>query len=234
MTDFTRLGTFNVTIIVAAGRVSTIYPINVTITNSAPVFSTIPLSSTSLYVGESKNYKLPSIIDDEGHSPVISYSIPNKFITFNNVDLFVFTNPAIADIGTYTVGVNLSDYNMQSSYNFTVKVMTKPAFDNGTTLFPDVTVALNSVKSFSVPSFSDVDLDSVTISIAEGSGGTLPNFIKLKNKDALVEAAPIAFTDVKIHNVKLVLTTVNEAVSYPFKINVTNTAPTFSNTPLAS
>lgn len=66
---------------------------------------------------------------------------------------------------------------MQNSYSFTLKVMTKPAFTDGTTSFPPITVALGSTNSFLVPSFSDVDQDTVTISIAEASGGTFPNFI---------------------------------------------------------
>lgn len=40
-----------------------------------------------------------------------------------------------------------------------------------------------------------------------------------------------AFTDVKTHNVKLVLTTVHEVVSFPFTITVTNTAPHFTKAP---
>lgn len=71
----------------------------------------------------------------------------------------------------------------------------------------------------------------MTISIAEGSGGTLPSWIQLKSGNTIVEAAPLAFTDVKTHNVKLVLTTANEAVSFPFLIVVKNTAPYFTSAP---
>lgn len=121
---------------------------------------------------------------------------------------------------------------MQTKYNFIVQVKGKPVFTDGTTSFAGLTVALNSNKTFSVPLFSDPDGDVATISIAEGNGGTLPLWIKLKNSNRLVEATPTAFTDVKTHNVKLVLTTVHEENSFPFTIIVTNSAPVFSNTSL--
>lgn len=66
---------------------------------------------------------------------------------------------------------------MNSIYTFNVKVMSKPVFNDGTTSFLGLTLSLNSIKSFPVPSFSDPDGDIVTISIAEGSGGTLPGWI---------------------------------------------------------
>lgn len=55
--------------------------------------------------------------------------------------------------------------------------MSKPAFTDGTNSFSGLTVALNSIKSFNVPPFNDADMDTVTLSIAEGSGGVLPSWI---------------------------------------------------------
>lgn len=73
----------------------------------------------------------------------------------------------------------LSDGNLQSTYSFDVIVNlnSPPVFNDGTTSFADLTVPLNTVKSYTVPSFSDPDGEAVTISIAEGSGGTLPSWI---------------------------------------------------------
>lgn len=39
--------------------------------------------------------------------------------------------------------------------------MTYPAFTDGTTSFPGITVALNSINTFQVPTFKDNDGDSV-------------------------------------------------------------------------
>lgn len=112
--------------------------------------------------------------------------------------------------------------------------MSFPTFIDGTTTLAGLTVPLNSIKSFSVPLFSDPDGDAVTISLAEGSGGSLPSWIKLKSTNSIVEAAPTSFFDVKTHNVKILLTTVNEEVTFPFTIIVTNTAPVFSTLPQPS
>lgn len=47
----------------------------------------------------------------------------------------------------------------------------------------------------------------------------------------MVQATPIAFTDLGTYNVKIVLTTANEVISFPFTIIVTNTAPYFTSSP---
>lgn len=65
---------------------------------------------------------------------------------------------------------------MQTPYQFSVIVMSKPTFASKIS-FTSLTVPLNSSKSFPVPSFSDADGDAVSISIAEGSGGTLASWI---------------------------------------------------------
>lgn len=83
-----------------------------------------------------------------------------------------------------------------------------------------------------MPKFSDADGDIATISIAEASGGgILPSCIQLKSGNTLIEAAPVAFTDVGAYSVKIVLTTIHEVVSFPFPIIVTNTAPYFKSAP---
>ncbi len=53
----------------------------------------------------------------------------------------------------------------------------------------------------------------------------------MTNSNTKVEAIPMSFTDVGTHKVKLVLTTVNEVVSFPFNIIVTNTPPHFIELP---
>jgi hypothetical protein len=42
---------------------------------------------------------------------------------------------------------------------------------------------------------------------------------------------PTKFTDLGIYNVRIVLTTPNEVVYFPFKILVTNTPPRFTKLP---
>lgn len=117
----------------------------VAVTNSAPVFETTPLASTNMYVGDSTKFTLPTIIDAEGHTVSITYSIPKSFIKYQsnpNFNYFKFSSPAIADIGTHTVSVTLDDGNMQTPYTFQVQVMSKPAFAGSTTSFPSLTVPL--------------------------------------------------------------------------------------------
>lgn len=77
------------------------------------------------------------------------------------MDTYSFTTPAVEDIGTHTVSVTLDDGKMQTTYSFSVKVMTKPtfAFSGGATSFSDLTVALGSTKTFSIPTYSDADGD---------------------------------------------------------------------------
>lgn len=66
-----------------------------------------------------------------------------------------------------------------NSYSFYVKVMTKPAFNDGTTSFADKIMPLNGKSNFPISTYSDADGDTVTLTIEEGSGGTLPGWIKL-------------------------------------------------------
>lgn len=67
LTDFTNLGISTIGITLTATQGSKEYTMSVTVTNSAPVFSSLPLASTTLYVGEIKTYKFPSATDAEGH-----------------------------------------------------------------------------------------------------------------------------------------------------------------------
>lgn len=93
---FSDLGTHNIKIVLATVNEVISFPFTIIVTNSAPVFSTIPLSTTSLYIGDTKSYKLPSIIDAEGHTPTITTFIPLSFIKYDNVDTFSFITPTLA------------------------------------------------------------------------------------------------------------------------------------------
>lgn len=67
---------------------------------------------------------------------------------------------------------------MQNSYSFGVNVLSRvPIFNNVTTSFSDLMLPINSLGSFNVPSFNDPDGETVTLSIAEATGGTFPNWI---------------------------------------------------------
>ncbi len=99
-----------------------------------------------------------------------------------------------------------------------------------------MTIKVNSQgQSFQIPPFCDPDGDLVTLTIVEANNGILPNWILLTNSNTKLEATPTSFNDIGTHNLKIILSTVNEFVSYPFKIIVTNTAPyfiKFPNSPL--
>lgn len=83
----------------------------------------MPLKSTTLKTGETKTYKLPNIYDAEGHSPIITNTIPNSFITFDdNIDTFTFSPKISSDLDTTTVTVKISDGNLDNSYSFSVTV----------------------------------------------------------------------------------------------------------------
>ncbi len=55
--------------------------------------------------------------------------------------------------------------------------------------------------------------------------------MSLTNTNTLFQANPISFSDVGTHNIKIVLTTSNEVVYFPFQVIVTNTAPYFTTVP---
>ncbi len=115
---------------------------------------------------------MPTYSDAEGHTPTLTYSTLPSFITYDGIDTFTFTPTQNSEIGTTTVTVTLSDGNKSNNYNIVVNVMTKPTFTDGTTSFANLIVSLNSVGTFKIPPFSDLDGDSVSILVFDINTGT--------------------------------------------------------------
>lgn len=77
-----------------------------------------------------------------------------------------------------------------------------------------------------MPAFTDLDGETVTISLQEANGGIVPTWVKLQNSNTQLNAGPPleASTEVRTFDLKIVLTT-SQIVSFPFKITTINTAP---------
>lgn len=61
VTAFSDLKTYNLLLVLTTVHEVVPFPFSITVTNSAPVFAITPLTSTNVYIGETKSYKLPTI-----------------------------------------------------------------------------------------------------------------------------------------------------------------------------
>ncbi len=155
-----EVGAHTVTFTVSDSYTSVPLTLTITVTNTAPYFTTPAFSTTfTAYLNQVSTYNLPLKQDDEGHSITITTSLAS-FITFSGNTL-TFSPTAISLLSTSTsISVTLTDsVGAFTTYSMIVSVPNRPPyFTDGTTSFAPVTVAMNSVATVTIPSFADPDL----------------------------------------------------------------------------
>ena len=105
-----------------------------------------------------------------------------------------------------------------------------PYFTDGTTAFADVTVPMNSIYNLPLPSYSDPDLTSVTLTFSQSSSPTVTVSSTFSTN---FQISPTLFTEVGDHSTYFVLDDGLTKVNVPLMIKVTNTAPYFTTFPIS-
>lgn len=131
--------------------------------NSAPIISGIPDSSVSV----SREYLFtPTVVDVE--NDMLTFAIKNKpiWMAFDENKGSLSGVPALIDVGTFndiviSVSDGLNSTSLQS-FSITVQADNNPPSISGT---PIVVTTANNYYSFQ-PSFSDIDGDTLTLSIS--------------------------------------------------------------------
>lgn len=139
-------------------------------TNTAPTFpnGTI-LANLTIGVNATSAFSMPAYSDLE-MNPITVYTYESgqlvlpAFITFAD-PVFTIHPTLFTQIGTFQVQIDLSDGEpLTTSYNFFVTVTnTAPSFPVGTT-FSNQTLGINASTTFSIPAYSDLEMNPVTFS----------------------------------------------------------------------
>ena len=93
-----------------------------------------------------------------------------------------------------------------------------------------ITLALNSIKTVTIPNYHDPDIETVTPYLSEPviSSGITSITMELTNPN-LITLSPVGFTEVGIHTVKVKLEdTCGSSLINDISITVTNSAPYFT------
>lgn len=179
-----------------------------TIQNRPPSFDAPLPSPLTLNLNQTS---LLSYSDPDGHAVSVTFapSQPSFISIFSATQLFI--NPYYCtNVGTHTFSMVLSDTNMLSpTYTMTVIILAnrppKYLTGTGTTSYPSITIALNSVKTQTIPSFYDLDGSAVQLTLSEpvlSTAGPLAIFLATSN---LMQVAPTQFSEVGFHTIKVTL-----------------------------
>jgi len=84
LNDFSKIGDYNVDFTLSDSYSSQVESFKVTVTNSAPVFSTAPPDVT-VAQGGSTVYSLPLYSDPEGHSVIVTVTGNPAFAPYDSV-----------------------------------------------------------------------------------------------------------------------------------------------------
>ena len=143
-------------------------------------------------------------------------------MTISSVTTNTFLLPASVTTGTYAVTIT-GEIPVGIIASATISLIcsnSPPTFSN--TLQPTITVDLNHVGTMNLPSYSDPDGDSVSLTV-----GSMPVFTTFNNP--VFTFSPTLLSQVGTFSILLALSDgINAPVNYSFTVTVTNTAPYFS------
>jgi hypothetical protein len=122
------VGSFEVTVVLSDGKLQNTYPLGITITNTAPIFTSNPIDQV-VYQGISISYTWPAITDAEKQSVQISIS-PNTSWYSESLTTLTISPTKTETLPSYPVTVTLSDTFSSTSYPMiiTVKANQPPSF----------------------------------------------------------------------------------------------------------
>ncbi|TNV87953.1 hypothetical protein FGO68_gene456 [Halteria grandinella] len=232
---FTDVGFYTIEINLSDGMpLNKTYYFTVNVTNTAPTFVTSPLSNQALPINSTLSYSIPAQTDVEGNSVIITSMMSNyspllSFITFAG-DTFTFSPILFADVKTHTILVTLADGQPKmTNYTFTVTVSNTSPYLITTPLL-NQQCALNSQITYTIPGYKDDENNPVTITWA-GSPVAMTTF---DQATLTFTFTPTLFSQVTTHTVTVNLSDTNKQTTYSFILTVTNTAPYFITSPLAT
>jgi len=109
----------------------------------------------------------------------------------------------------------------------TVNVPNRPPFfKDGKTTFGTVTVPMNSILEVPITEFDDLDLQTPTVSLNNGTAITVEaSLVGITS----IKISPTKYSEVTTHSTYVVLSDSITSVNFPLTIVVTNTAPYFTS-----
>lgn len=155
------------------------------------------------------------------------------FITFSD-PIFTIHPTLFTQVGTFQIFIDLSDGQpLTTSYNFFVTVTnTAPSFPVGTVL-ANQTLGVNATLTFTIPTYSDLDNNLITVTTYEAGKLVLPAFIIFA--DPVFTINPTLFTQVGTFQIFVDLSDGQPlTTSYNFFVTLTNTVPVFTTSPLSN
>jgi hypothetical protein len=113
------VGLFTVNVVLSDGFLQNAYLLDVTITNTAPIFASNPIDQV-VYQGIPFSYTLPAITDAENQPVQISISPVASWYSLSLSKLTM--TPTKTEIGKYPVTITLTDTFSPMSYTMNIIV----------------------------------------------------------------------------------------------------------------
>jgi hypothetical protein len=166
-------------------------------------------------------------VDSEGNAISITATGLSTFGAYNSVTSLLNFDPiSFASVGTYPITVSVADAYGANTYSFNVFVQNNPPiFASTITSLPSVHAP--STSTLTLPSSSDPDGHTLTVTLVEASLSTLPAFMVFTAPKTL-SIQPTAQADVGTYSLTLKACDGQPlCVQQTFSLLVTNTAPAF-------
>jgi hypothetical protein len=94
-------------------------------------------------------------------------------------------------------------------------------------------VSWKNTITYQLPTYSDAEGNTVTLTTVQSSLSSLPNFVTFESATRTYSINPVSSSDIGIFTISVSLSDSLLTASYTFAITVVNTAPTFASNPVA-
>lgn len=202
------MGTYQVDVTLSDGVNSPISSFDIVVNpNQPPIFAS-SLQSQTVHVMFTQTYTLPAYSDPEGQAVSLTIQIQgttalNSFITRTAASTVTITPTLISQIGTYTIECLLNDGFQSVSSTFVITIVNNqpPVFSSAPLA---QAVAVGNQLIYPIPSFSDPEGGSVTLTVALNPSLPLPPFVIFGSNQLTI--SPSSNSDVGIYTLDCTLT----------------------------
>ena len=214
LTDFTTVKVFNCKVTLTDnGSLTKDHLFDLTVTNTAPVFTPDPPLTVTTPWKVKYTMTLPPFTDGEGHAATYGVTATNSFITFKSPSSVDIDPKAASDCGKFTFSVFVTDGALTTTKVVALDVTSKvPVYNPPLSFVPTPTpipeYPLNTKISISLGTSKAEDPDDlaspVTVTVADITTGITP-FADAAISSTAFTATPNAFGMIGVHTMKITL-----------------------------
>ncbi len=192
----TASGSFTYT--VSDGSATSTATVNITVTPVNDPPGTPSLKDQTATASQPFSYQVPEVTDPDDESLTYNAALDQAmnplplWLTFNTSTRTFSGTPRRTHVATHTIVVEVSDSSAKSSRaSFTLKVVLPPNQAPTAPTFTDQTATEDQIFSYTVPTFTDSDGDTITYTAALDDNTALPAWLSFTPSSRTFSGTPL-------------------------------------------